>query len=175
MNITTPNPGSQTINYLSPANLILSGAGALSSASTTAYILPNSLTFQASPTLGDAINTGALTFTGLVDLGGSVRTLTLNSAVTFSSIVSSVGGGITKAGPGVLTLAGANTYGAGTIVNAGGVRVGNNTALGSGALTLNDGVMLSSNSFSGFGVGDYALSNTITIGGNVTLLSLIHI
>ena len=169
LNITTPYPGSQTINYLSPANLILSGAGALSSASTTAYILPNSLTFQASPTLGDAVNTGALTFTGLVDLGGSVRTLTLNSAVTFSSIVSSVGGGITKAGPGVLTLAGANTYGAGTIVNAGGVRVGNNTALGSGALTLNDGVMLSSNSFSGFGVGDYALSNAITIGGNVTL------
>ena len=172
LNITTPNPGSQTINYLGPANVILSGAGALASASTTAYVLPNSLTIQASPTLGDAVNTGALTFTGPVDLAGAMRTLTVNSAVTFSGIVSSTGGGITKVGPGVLTLAAANSYGAGTVISAGGVRVGNNTALGTGALTLNDGVMLSSNSFSGAGVGDFVLSNAVTIGGNITLGSV---
>jgi len=152
--------------------LTIAGTGTLSSASTLAYTLPNNLTLSASTTLGDAVKTGALTFTGTVDLASSVRTLTISSPVTFSGIVSSGTGGITKSGASVLTLSGANTYGGGTIVTAGTVRVGHNSALGSGGLTLNDTAIISSNGFTGTGVGDFALSNPVTIGGNITLGSL---
>ena len=152
--------------------LTIAGTGTLSSASTLEYVLPNNLTLSASTTLGDAVKTGALTFTGTVDLASAVRTLTISSPVTFSGIVSSGTGGITKSGASVLTLSGANTYGGGTIVSAGTVRVGHNAALGSGGLTLNDTAIISSNGFIGTGVGDFALSNPVTIGGNITLGSL---
>ncbi|MDY0883560.1 autotransporter domain-containing protein [Dongia soli] len=47
--------------------------------------------------------------------------------------------GIIKAGAGMLTLNGTNTYTGGTTVNAGTVAVGNNAALGTGAVTINGG------------------------------------
>ena len=149
--------------------LTLSG-GALSSASTAAYVLPNNVTISGNTTLGDAnvAKNGQLTFAGTTDLGASMRTLTVNSAIVFRGLVSGAGG-VTKAGTGVLTLSGANNFGGGTVVNAGRLRVGNNSALGSAGLTLNGGSAFSSAGQTGAGVGDYALSNGITLGGDVTL------
>ena len=149
--------------------LSLSGSPTLSSASTTAYVLPNNLTISAGAVLGDAVKTGALTFTGTVDLGSSVRALTINSDINFTGLVSGTGGGISKSGPGTLTLAAAGSFSGGVTIGAGRVRVGNNAALGSGALVLNDTAALSSNTFTGAGVGDFQLSNSVTLGGNVTL------
>jgi len=153
--------------------LVIGGLGTttLSSASTTAYVLPNNVTFTAGAVLGDAVNTGALTFTGTVDLGTAVRALAVNSAVTFAGAVSGTGGGITKSGTGVLTLGVANTFTGGVTINGGRVRVGNAAALGNsvGTLVLNDTGALSSSSFTGAGVGDFTLANPVTIGGNITL------
>ena len=147
--------------------LTLAG-GALSSASTSSYVLPNNVTISANTTLGDAVKTGQLTFAGTTDLGASTRTLTVQSGIVFRGQVSGAGG-LTKAGLGVLTLSGANNFGGGTVVNAGRLRVGNNAALGSAGLTLNNGSAFSSAGQTGAGVGDYTLTNALTLGGDVTL------
>ena len=149
--------------------LALSGSPTLSSASTTAYILPNNVTFAAGAVLGDAVKTGALTFTGTVDLGAAVRALTVNSDINFTGLVSGTGGGISKSGPGTLTLAAAGSFTGGVTLGGGRIRVGNNAALGSGSLILNEAAVLSSNNFTGAGVGDFQLANAVTLSGNVTL------
>ncbi len=46
---------------------------------------------------------------------------------------------LTLAGPGTLTLSGANSYSGGTTVSNGTLRIGNGTALGSGTLTMSGG------------------------------------
>jgi len=150
--------------------LTLAG-GALSSASTAAYVLPNNVTISANnTTLGDAnvAKNGQLTFAGTTDLGATTRTLTIDSGIVFRGQVSGTGG-LTKAGLGVLTLSAVNNFSGGTVVNAGRLRVGNNDALGSAGLTLNGGSAFSSAGQTGAGVGDYTLTNGITLGGDVTL------
>jgi len=151
--------------------LVLAGTPTLSSASTTAYVLPNNLTLSTvNPiTLGDAVKTGALTFTGTADLGSAVRTLAVNSDITFTGLLSGTGGGISKSGPGTLTLAAASSFNGGVTVGGGRLRVGNNAALGTGTLTLNDTAVLSSNNFTGAGVGDFQLANSLALVGDVTL------
>lgn len=149
--------------------LVLSGSPTLSSASTTAYVLPNNVTFGAGAVLGDAVKTGALTFTGTVDLGSAVRSLVINSDITFAGALLTATGGISKSGSGTLTIASAGSYSGGVTIGAGRVRVGNNAALGTGTLVLNDTAAISSNNFTGAGVGDFQLANAVTLGGNVTL------
>jgi len=149
--------------------LTLAG-GALSSASTSSYVLPNNVIItSASTTLGDAVKTGQLTFAGTTDLGASMRTLTVDSRIVFRGQISGATGGITKAGLGVLTLSGANNFGGGTVVNAGRLRVGNNGALGTAGLTLGNGAAFSSAGQTGAGVGDFTLTNALTLNGDVTL------
>jgi fibronectin-binding autotransporter adhesin len=80
--------------------------------------------------LGDATNTGALTFGGPTNLGASVRSITVNSTVTWSGVISG-GGGITKLGSGTLTLTGANDYTGITTISAGTLRIGNGGTTGS--------------------------------------------
>jgi MYXO-CTERM domain-containing protein len=149
--------------------LTLAG-GALSSASTSSYVLPNNVIItSASTTLGDAVKTGQLTFAGTTDLGASMRTLTVDSRIVFRGQISGAAGGITKVGLGVLTLSGANNFGGGAVVNAGRLRVGNNSALGTGGLALGNGAAFSSAGQTGAGVGDFTLTNALTLNGDVTL------
>jgi len=147
--------------------LTLAG-GALSSASTSSYVLPNNVTISANTTLGDVTKNGQLTFAGTTDLGAAMRTLTVDSRIVFRGLISGAGG-ITKAGLGVLTLSGANNFGGGTLVNAGRLRVGNNSALGTAGLTLGNGAAFSSAGQTGAGVGDFTLTNALTLNGDVTL------
>jgi autotransporter-associated beta strand protein len=65
-----------------------------------------------------------------------------NASTTFGGIISDTGGAgsIVKAGSGIWTLTGANTYGGGTTVTAGTLQLGTGGSLAStGALTVNGG------------------------------------
>jgi fibronectin-binding autotransporter adhesin len=93
------------------------GGGSLSSNSTTAYTLTNTMAFTGNATLGDTTNTGALTLSGNADLGGATRTLTVLSTATFGGVVSN--GGLTKDGAGTFVLNAANTFTGTTAVNRG--------------------------------------------------------
>ena len=163
------------------AGVVNMNGAALSAADTNSYTLANNFLLAADTALGDPVNNGSLAFAGSVDLGGTARTLTVNSPVTISGVVTD--GGLIKAGSGQLTLSAANAYagstvvnagtllisgtgslaGGGAVLNAGLLQVGSNTALGSGTLTLNSGQLSSD------GATARALSNPVVFGGNVAL------
>ncbi|MEO5712092.1 MAG: autotransporter-associated beta strand repeat-containing protein [Luteolibacter sp.] len=135
---TTLNDGTLRIgnnSALGTGSIALNG-GTISSDSTTARTLSNSLTIGANIVLGDATNTGALTFSGSANLGAAVRQLTTASDVTMSGVISN--GGLIKSGTGTLTLSGTNTYTGGTTLNAGTIAVNSAAGLGdsSSALTF---------------------------------------
>ena len=96
----------------------------VSSDSANARLITNSVSFggASTMTLGHAVNNGALTFSGPVDLSGAVngntRTVAMHSDVTFDG---NIGNGVnfTKQGSGKLTMNGVNTYTGNTTVSAG--------------------------------------------------------
>lgn len=71
--------------FASNTSTITMTGGQLSSSSTTAYTLANPLTLNGTMTLGDATNTGALTFSGTTTIGPNPTTLTLGSLIHFFS------------------------------------------------------------------------------------------
>ncbi len=105
-----------TNTALGSGTLTIQGGG-LASASTTTNILNNHIEVVTDFILGDAANNGALTLAGTVNLNGSVRTITANSDVTISGIISN--GGINKLGTGKLTLSGLNTFIGGITISEG--------------------------------------------------------
>ncbi len=131
-------------NVLSTATVYLNG-GTLASDGAGARALDNSLTLNASSSLGEASGgTGNLTLGGDFDIGTIPKTLTVYNRSTLTGAVSgTAGGSFTKAGPGTLVLTHANTY-AGT------------TAITAGTLLVNAAHT---------GGGAYALSGTSTLGG----------
>lgn len=144
--------------------------GSLSSDSTTARVLGNAVILAADSVLGDATDTGALTFSGNFALGGSVRTLTLASNVTLSGVISN--GGLTKLGNGTLTLSGANDYSGGTTISAGSVALGaSNVLADSGAVTIASGATLNLGGFSDT-VGVVTLSGGTLSNGTLTAASV---
>ena len=128
-----------TSSAIGKGGLTLNG-GKISSDSSTSRTLLNAVIFGGNVNLGDTINNGNLTFSAAANLGGATRVLTVDSGVTFGGVVSN--GSITKAGSGVLTLSGANTYSGGTQLNAGMVVLGHADGLGStGTITLGGGTL----------------------------------
>ena len=125
---------------LSTGVVALNG-GKISSSSTGSQAPANNTTIGGNVTLGDAVNNGKLTFAGTIGLGGDTRTLTTESDVVFSNIVSN--GGITKTGTGQLTLTGgsANTYSGTTTVNDGTLVLAKTAGVNAiaGGLTIGDG------------------------------------
>ena len=108
--------------------------GTLRSNSATARDMTNKytggITIGGDVTLGDAINNGLLTFTNNTELGGATRTLTVNSSVILNGVISGgVGVGIIKAGPGVLTLGGTNTYVGTTTISNGVLSIANTASI----------------------------------------------
>ena len=105
-------------------------------------------------TLGNATNNGLLTFSNNTALGGTTRTITTDSAATFSGIISGAANvGITKAGAGTLTLNGANTYDGVVTINAGALSINTFT---------NGGVAGS------LGMASNASSNLVMTGGTLS-------
>jgi fibronectin-binding autotransporter adhesin len=115
--------------------IFFSGAGFIQSADATAHTLVNNLYTSANPTFQ---GTGALTFTGGVNLNGSRSFAITNTAaagVTLSGVVSN--GALTKTGTGVLSLNSltGNTYTGGTVLGAGAGTLNVNNTSGSGTGT----------------------------------------
>lgn len=110
--------------------LVTLSGGSLSSNSTAARTISNSLLLTSGTGLGSSVQSmaGDLTFSGAVSLGGATRTLTVNSSVTLSGTISN--GGLTKLGSGVLTLSGSNSYSGNTSVSAGTLVVNGTTGTG---------------------------------------------
>ena len=135
--------GSITSSAIGTGSLVFNG-GTVSSDGATARTLYNAISFTGAAVLGDATNNGALTFAGGADLGTSVRTLTINSAVEFQGAISGAGGGITKGGVGTLTLSTSNSYSGKTVVQNGTLsfNTGNTSATASQALGTNTDVDL---------------------------------
>lgn len=116
---------------LGSGSLALTG-GTLASANASARGLSNPVAFGGDAAIGDGTGTGAMTFSGGVDLGGGTRSLTTAADTTFSGTISN--GGLTKLGAGRLTLAGTSTFTGPTTVAAG--RLAVNGALGESPLMV---------------------------------------
>jgi fibronectin-binding autotransporter adhesin len=84
-----------------------------------------------------ALNLG----TGNVTMSASRQVTVSASTLTVGGAISGAGLALTKAGAGVLTLAGANTFTGGTTLNAGTLNVNNATALGTGTFTIAGGTV----------------------------------
>ncbi|MCE9609012.1 MAG: autotransporter-associated beta strand repeat-containing protein [Chthoniobacter sp.] len=118
--------GSITSTPIGTGRLVFNGSGAgsggISSNGSTARTIINPVVFTGNATLGNPTNqvggstaTGKVTLAAGIDLGFAPRTINVNSDVEFSGLVTgtggAVGGGITKAGAGTLTLTNAgNNY-----------------------------------------------------------------
>ncbi len=153
------------VNALGSGGALVINGGALRSNSGTARNLTgkySSITLGGDVTLGDSVNTGALTFSANTDLGATTRTLTVNSAVTHTgAIFGSAGAGLTKAGDGLLTLSGTNTYSGPTAINAGVLAIG-----GTGSLPG----FGTNGSYSVAGGAGLAVANAVTDGNITTML-----
>ncbi len=92
--------------------------GGVSAVGSNPLAITNSVTLGGSAVLGDTGDNGALTFSGPMDFGGTVRSLTVPSDVVLSGALTN-GGISSKAGLGTLTITGqdATTNGTWSIVN----------------------------------------------------------
>jgi len=139
----TGSVGLITSSAIGTGTLNLNG-GTLSSGSVTARTLLNTAIVGGDVTLGDASNSGTLSFSAGVDLGGSVRTLTTASAINFDGVVSN--GGINKAGASTLTLGGTSTYTGATTVEGGTLLVSTGGSIAQSLLTtVTTGTTLTAN------------------------------
>jgi autotransporter-associated beta strand protein len=106
---------------------------------------------------------------GNIALGSATRTVTVNNAgaTLFSGVISGTNG-LTKAGPGVLTLSGVNTYSGLTTVSAGALEVLNTGSI-AGSIKVNSGATFDVSDFgSGFAIAaGRTLSGSGTVAGAI--------
>ena len=134
--------------------LLVTGPATFTSDSTMTHVVASDVTLGGDITIGDAVFTGSLNFSGKIDLGGATRGVTTVTDTTLSGNIAGTGG-LTKAGPGILTLSGVNnTFSGATAVTAGTL------------VTAGDGILTST---SGIAIADGA---TVELGGNETLHSI---
>jgi autotransporter-associated beta strand protein len=166
---TTVNAGTVAVgtnSVFGTGRLSING-GKLMSDSATARTISVPVTLAGDVTLGDAVNTGVLTSSGLWTVSGGPRQITVDSGL--SAVISGALGGtgsLTKAGTGTLDLTAANTMTGGINHNGGTLRINNNTGLGAAnsPVTLGNGVTLSTTAGTA-----RTLTYNWTVNGNVTL------
>jgi autotransporter-associated beta strand protein len=143
---------------------------------TTGGTSPGVVTLNGTVTLTAGVSikyggTSGLSVSGGVNLGANSLTLTDVAAGNTGGITGAISGsgGLTKAGPGTLTLGGASTYSGPTTVAAGTLRLGAANALPSGS-DVTDGGTLDLHGFSD-SIGALSGSGTVTsaAAGAVTL------
>jgi autotransporter-associated beta strand protein len=152
LNNGTVAVGSATALGAANSPVTISNGTTLTSNSTSARSLTYTWTVNGDFTLGQtATGTGAVTMAGAggVNLGTSVRAITVNNATdTISAVISGAGGGITKNGTGTLVVTAINTYTGPTTINTGSMQIDGDSTFGNGAglLTLaGGGVIVSAN------------------------------
>ncbi len=147
------------VNAMGAGGALTINGGTIRSNSTTARDLTGKytggITIGGNFSLGDATNTGALTFTDNMNLGASTRSITVDSVASFGGVISGAASvGLTKLGASTLTLSGANTYTGKTTVSA-------------GTLSFNTIANVSGGS-SALGAPTTVANGTIDLGGNLT-------
>ncbi len=160
--------------------LTMAGAGTLTLTGGNTYsggatVTAGTLSISSQTSLG--LTSGGLTLDGgtlqtttnmnighSVTLGAGGGTFSPNAVLGVFGSVGGVGG-LTMAGPGVLALAGINTYGGGTTVNSGTLWITSDANLGSasGGLTLDNGTLQTTASF--------ASARSITLGNGGGIFS----
>ena len=166
---------------LGTGTLTMNG-GALGATSTRTPV--NAMTWA-----GDFSYQGPGTFSasGPVTMSGGSRSVTVNAGTfNVAGAIGDGGGvlGITKAGPGLLVLGGANTYTGPTNVTAGTLAIAGNQSAATGLVTINSGAALAgtgttgggvtfdSGSFIGFGQTTLTVGGTISFGGSFGIANL---
>lgn len=141
--------------------------------------LTNNVALNSDVQLGRSGVGSGMGFTGNFDLGGGVRTITMDGApIILSGTISN--GGIAKSGTSALQLSNTgNTYSGGTVLNAGILEYAGAGTLGSGTVTVNGGELTArgaggtlANNFvvnADFQLGRNAIGAPIGISGNVDL------
>jgi RHS repeat-associated protein len=129
------------------------GLAALTLSAGTTYVYAGSVSAQ------------SITCNGSASLEAAAVTISCTSDSIFSGVVADGSGGpgsLVKAGPGTLTLAGANTYSGGTTIHGGLLLVNNTTGsgTGTGSVTVNNGARLG-------GGGRIAGAVTVNSGGTI--------
>lgn len=105
--------------------------------------LGGNLTFTGAAGTASITNSGAGAKTGLIDLKGATRTLTIgDGTAAVDTVISATlaNGSIAKSGAGILRLEGANAL-SGLTINDGAVELANAGALGGTPITLNAGTL----------------------------------
>lgn len=134
--------GATTID--SGATLALTGTGSIA---TSSSVIDNGMFDISGTTSGAVIKT--ISGTGNVELGAKNLKLS-NASGTFAGTIAGVGGSMTYAGGGTMTVTGNNTYTGGTsVIEHTTLIVNSDTALGdvSGPLTLDSGILKAAASF----------------------------
>ncbi len=126
------------VNLFGSGTLRLNG-GAIGSGNANARTIGSAVAIGGNTGFGGSgLGAGLLTFTANVDLTGGIRTLTSNFTTGlgahFSGVISN--GGLVKAGDGILTLSGTNTFTGATSVDAGGLAIGLGGLSNSSSVTL---------------------------------------
>lgn len=162
-------------------NLSYLGGGdlAIRSASGTARTLTLAGDLDASAAGGDVTIGHASAAINIAFTGTRTATVATGQSLTLRNVLSGTGR-LVKAGDGVLTLPGTNTYSGGTILNAGQINLNAARAIGTGTFVINGGsidntsggsITLTSNNVQTWG-GDFAFLGTSALSmgtGAVTL------
>lgn len=127
--------------------------------------LANNVVLNSSVQLGRSGVGSGMGFTGNFDMGGGVRTITMNGApIVMSGIISN--GGLAKSGTSTLQLSNTgNTYSAGTILNAGILEYTGAGTLGTGTVTIYGGE-LTARGAGGTLANNFAINGDFQLGRN---------
>ena len=148
-------------NVLGKGSLTLNG-GVLASDSAAARTQTNAVIITASLQFGNAPGTGALSFSGPVNLGTGPKTLTIvNTMTTISGVITNTAA-LIKAGAGTLVLAGANGTFGNVTNSAGTLALGADNVLSTGTVAMGSATLASD------GAATRTLTNAFVITANTT-------
>jgi fibronectin-binding autotransporter adhesin len=164
---TTDGNGNTLSGAFGTGTIYNSDGAKISSLGTAAHMISNPLVLGY--TTATFSGTGALTFTGSVNLDGAkTLSITNTAGTTFTGNVSN--GSITKTGTGALALSSptGNTYTGGTVLgaNVGNLSVNNTSGSGTGTGTVSIGAT-SATTYSALS-GDFTISGATSIAGRLS-------